>query len=151
MPIKGTLLRQNEGAPMEILFVHDLIPWPKPLKKTRSRVIALKNQGCFHSEIAKRVCITKSTSVEICKRNASEIKFLKTFKGTSPFGYIHFKGKLLMETREMIVVHNILQLHQSGYGLSAITQNLNDKKVKPRSGITLPFGRSLSDTIVIWN
>lgn len=36
---------------MEILFVHDLIPWPKPLKKTRSRVIALKNQGCFHSEI----------------------------------------------------------------------------------------------------
>lgn len=38
-----------------------------------------------------------------------------------------------METREMIVVHNILQLHHSGYSDSSIKRILNDKKISPRS------------------
>lgn len=69
----------------------------------------------------------------MCRESASGIKNASTKKGNPPFGYIYFKGRLLIETREMIVVHNILQLHQSGYSDSSIKKILNDKKVAPRS------------------
>lgn len=103
------------------------------MAKTRPRALKLREQGYSHAEIAKQLGVAKSTVIAICKESASglETKFAK--KGNAPFGYVSFKGKLLFETREMIVVHNILQLHRDGHGDSSIVKILNEKKIAPRT------------------
>lgn len=115
------------------LSVHSLIPWPKPMAKTRPRALKLREQGFSHTEIARQIGVAKSTVVAICKESSSGLESKSTTKGNAPFGYIYFKGKLLFETREMIVVHNILQLHRDGHGDSSIVKILNDKKIAPRT------------------
>ncbi len=116
----------------EGLVVFSKIPWPKPMAKTRPRALKLREQGYSHAEIAKQLGVAKSTVVAICKESASGIESKFTTKGNAPFGYIYFKGKLLFETREMIIVHNILQLHRDGHGDSSIVKILNAKKIAPR-------------------
>lgn len=117
----------------EGLVVFSKIPWPKPIVKTRPRALKLREQGYSHLEISKQLGVAKSTVVAICKESASGIESKSTTKGNAPFGYIYFKGKLLFETREMIVVHNILQLHRDGHGDSSIVKILNEKKIAPRT------------------
>lgn len=114
-------------------YIYSVISWSKPPRKTRPRAIKLREQGYSHAEISKRLGVSKSSVVAVCKESSSGIAKKATKKGNAPFGYIYFKGKLLMETREMIVVHNILQLHHSGYSDSSIKKILNDKKIAPRS------------------
>lgn len=117
----------------EGLVVFSKIPWPKPIVQTRPRALKLREQGYSHLEISKQLGVAKSTVVAICKENASGIESKFGTKGSAPFGYIYFKGKLLFETREMIVVHNILQLHRDGHGDSSIVKILIEKKIAPRT------------------
>lgn len=117
----------------EGLVVFSKIPWPKPITKARPRALKLREQGYSHSEIAKQLGVAKSIVVAICKESSFGIESKSTTKGNAPFGYIHFKGKLLFKTREMIVVHNILQLHRDGHGDSSIVKILNEKKIAPRT------------------
>lgn len=117
----------------EGLYVFSKVPWPKPMRRTRHRALRLREQGYSYLEIAKQLGIAKSTVVAICKESASGIESKSTTKGNAPFGYVYFKGKLLFETREMIVVHNILQLHRDGHGDSSIVKTSNDKKIAPRT------------------
>lgn len=65
-------------------YLYSIIRWPKPLKKTRPRALKLREQGYSHTEISKKLGVSKSTVVAVCKESASGVKNTSTKKETRP-------------------------------------------------------------------
>ena len=54
--------------------------------------------------------------------------------GHAPFGYLHLDGQLVMDPKEMSVVHQIVGMWKSGMGTGDIMRKLNSSSTKARHG-----------------
>ena len=54
--------------------------------------------------------------------------------GHAPFGYVHLDGQLVVDPREMAVVHQITGMWKAGMGSGEIMRKLNSSKIKTRHG-----------------
>jgi hypothetical protein len=52
--------------------------------------------------------------------------------GSAPFGYIWYRGSLVPNAGELIIVKTILVRHNAGFPSVAIAKELNEKSMRPR-------------------
>jgi len=70
----------------------------------------------------------------------------KLHSGNTPFGYRNFRGRLIMDAREIEIVHSIMELWTRGKSYSAIAAHLNSLGLKNRRAT--PWEHSLVRSIV---
>jgi len=70
----------------------------------------------------------------------------KLHSGNTPFGYRNLRGRLIMDAREIEIVHSIMELWTSGKSYSAIAAHLNGLGLKNRR--ETPWEHSLVRSIV---
>jgi hypothetical protein len=70
----------------------------------------------------------------------------KLHSGNTPFGYRNLRGRLIMDAREIEIVHSIMELWTRGKSYSAIAANLNGLGLKNRKAT--PWEHSLVGSIV---
>ena len=66
--------------------------------------------------------------------------------GNTPFGYRCLRGRLIMDAREIEIVHLVMNLWTAGQSYSAITKHLNNQGIKNRKAT--PWDHSLVRSIV---
>ncbi len=70
----------------------------------------------------------------------------KLHSGNTPFGYRNLRGRLIMDAREIEIVHSIMELWTRGKSYSAIAAHLNGLGLKNRRAT--PWEHSLVRSIV---
>ena len=70
----------------------------------------------------------------------------KYHSGVAPFGYRCLRGRLILDAREIEIVHSVMNLWNSGKSYCAIARQLNGQRIKNRKGT--PWEHSLVRSIV---
>jgi DNA-binding CsgD family transcriptional regulator len=66
--------------------------------------------------------------------------------GVPPFGYRILRGRLILDAREIEIVHLVMSLWKTGQNFSAIARALNGRNIKNRKAT--PWDHSLVRSIV---
>ena len=70
----------------------------------------------------------------------------KLHSGNTPFGYRNFRGRLIMDAREIEIVQLVMNLWTAGQSYSSIAKHLNNQGIKNRKAT--PWEHSLVRSIV---
>jgi len=138
---------------------HDYIDFPSLSKEgISSRAAEFYGSGLSLAQISRQLNKSKSfirkTLLEagVSLRQSVESHLSessappKLHSGNTPFGYRNLRGRLIMDAREIEIVHSIMELWTRGKSYSAIAAHLNGLGLKNRRAT--PWEHSLVRSIV---
>ena len=141
------ILKNGRGGPTNSkpAQYHDFIEVPSLSKDgISSRVAEFYASGLSLRQISKHLNKSKSfirkTILEagVSLRESAESHLSKSsappkpHSGNTPFGYRNLRGRLIMDAREIEIVHSIMELWTRGKSYSAIAAHLNGLGLKNR-------------------
>jgi len=138
---------------------HDFMNFPLLSKQGISQIAAdFYESGLSLDQIAKHLNCSKALvrkslqSAGVVLRPSCQNPHFKKINppnhrtGVPPFGYRILRGRLILDAREIQIVHLVMNLWTAGQSYSAIAKHLNNQGVKNRKAT--PWDHSLVRSIV---